>query len=82
MFHRAKTLAAAIAATTMLTSAAFAGELVINTDTSDPAPKAAFAEMDARLKQTAGRLARDIDPDDLRTTVKVLNELRTKLDEA
>ncbi len=42
MFHRAKTLTAAIAASTMLCSAAFAGELVINTDTSDPAPKAAF----------------------------------------
>lgn len=42
MFHRTKTLAATIAATTMLTSALFAGELVINTDTSDPAPKAAF----------------------------------------
>lgn len=42
MFHRSKSLAAAIAATTMLASGAFAGELVINTDTSDPAPKAAF----------------------------------------
>lgn len=42
MFHHAKTLTAAIAASTMLVSTAFAGELVINTDTSDPAPKAAF----------------------------------------
>ena len=42
MFHRAKTLAAAFAASTMFTTIAMAGELVINTDTSDPAPKAAF----------------------------------------
>jgi len=42
MFHRTKTLVAALAASTMLSSALFAGELVINTDTSDPAPKAAF----------------------------------------
>lgn len=42
MFHRAKTLSAALAASTLFTAAAFAGELVINTDTSDPAPKAAF----------------------------------------
>ncbi len=42
MFHRTKTLAAAFAASTLLASPLFAGELVINTDTSDPAPKAAF----------------------------------------
>lgn len=35
-------LAGALAASTLFTSAALAGELVINTDTSDPAPKAAF----------------------------------------
>lgn len=33
---------AALAASAVLGSAAYAGELVINTDTSDPAPKAAF----------------------------------------
>ncbi len=32
----------ALAASTLIGGAAFAGELVINTDTSDPAPKAAF----------------------------------------
>ena len=42
MFHIKTTLAAATAAVTMLSAAAFAGTLVINTDTSDPAPKAAF----------------------------------------
>lgn len=42
MFQRTKTLAAAVAASTLFSSALFAGELVINTDTSDPAPKAAF----------------------------------------
>ncbi len=42
MFHHSKTLIAGILASTMLTGAAMAGELVINTDTSDPAPKAAF----------------------------------------
>ncbi|MBV7395948.1 ABC transporter substrate-binding protein [Mameliella sediminis] len=42
MFQRAMKLTAALVASTMFTSAAFAGELVINTDTSDPAPKAAF----------------------------------------
>ena len=42
MFHRTKTLAAAVATSTLLGSSLFAGELVINTDTSDPAPKAAF----------------------------------------
>jgi len=42
MFHYSKTLIAGILASTMLTGAAMAGELVINTDTSDPAPKAAF----------------------------------------
>lgn len=42
MFHSTKRVVAAVLASTMLTSVAFAGELVINTDTSDPAPKAAF----------------------------------------
>ena len=42
MFHHPKKLVAGILASTMLASASFAGELVINTDTSDPAPKAAF----------------------------------------
>ncbi len=37
-----KTTLAAMATTTALVSSAFAGELVINTDTSDPAPKEAF----------------------------------------
>ncbi|WGW05629.1 ABC transporter substrate-binding protein [Tropicibacter oceani] len=40
MFQR--TFMGAVLASTMLTAAAWAGELVINTDTSDPAPKAAF----------------------------------------
>ena len=42
MFHHPKKLVAGILASTMLAGASFAGELVINTDTSDPAPKAAF----------------------------------------
>jgi multiple sugar transport system substrate-binding protein len=42
MFHHPKKLIAGILASTILAGAAFAGELVINTDTSDPAPKAAF----------------------------------------
>ncbi len=42
MFQKAKALAAALAASTILAPAVLAGELVINTDTSDPAPKAAF----------------------------------------
>lgn len=37
--------AAAIAAAAALSSSALAGELVINTDTSDPAPKAAFEQL-------------------------------------
>ncbi|WP_299417233.1 extracellular solute-binding protein [uncultured Sulfitobacter sp.] len=45
MFQRTKTLLAGLAASTMLTAAAFAGELIINTDTSDPAPKKAFEEV-------------------------------------
>lgn len=42
MLKFTKSLASAMAATTLTAGAAFAGELVINTDTSDPAPKAAF----------------------------------------
>ncbi len=42
MFHHARKVAATVAASAMVTSTALAGELVINTDTSDPAPKAAF----------------------------------------
>ena len=42
MTLRLKTLVATLAATTVLATSAFAGTLVINTDTSDPAPKAAF----------------------------------------
>ena len=42
MLHNKKTLAALVAGASMMASQAFAGELVINTDTSDPAPKAAF----------------------------------------
>ncbi|WP_114391091.1 ABC transporter substrate-binding protein [Notoacmeibacter marinus] len=42
MFSSTKKLIAALAVSTLFTSVAMAGELVINTDTSDPAPKAAF----------------------------------------
>ena len=42
MLHNKKTLAALFAAASMMSTNAFSGELVINTDTSDPAPKAAF----------------------------------------
>ena len=42
MLHNKKTLAALFAAASMMSANAFSGELVINTDTSDPAPKAAF----------------------------------------
>ncbi len=42
MFHKTKTALAAFAATTAMTSAAFAGDLVINFDDLNPAPKAAF----------------------------------------
>ncbi|UWR24472.1 ABC transporter substrate-binding protein [Sulfitobacter sp. S190] len=45
MFKRTKTFAAALAASTIIGAAAFASELVINTDTSDPAPKQAFQEL-------------------------------------
>jgi len=45
MFKTTKTLVAALATSTMMTAAAFASELVINTDTSDPAPKQAFQEV-------------------------------------
>ena len=40
-----KTCVAAVAASMLLASQAPAGELVINTDTSDPAPKAAFEQL-------------------------------------
>ena len=42
MLYTSLKLTAALAASTLISSAALAGELVINTDTSDPAPKAAF----------------------------------------
>lgn len=42
MNHALLRSAAALAATAAISSSALAGELVINTDTSDPAPKAAF----------------------------------------
>ncbi|QUJ78198.1 extracellular solute-binding protein [Sulfitobacter albidus] len=46
MFKRTKTLVATIAATTILAGSAWAaGELIINTDTSDPAPKKAFEDV-------------------------------------
>ncbi|PRX35293.1 multiple sugar transport system substrate-binding protein [Meinhardsimonia xiamenensis] len=45
MFLRTKTLVAALAASTLLASGATARELVINTDTSDPAPKKAFEQL-------------------------------------
>lgn len=45
MVNKFKTTIAALAASTILATTAFAGELVINTDTSDPAPKAAFEQL-------------------------------------
>ena len=45
MFTRFKTTIAVLAATTSIATCAFAGELLINTDTSDPAPKAAFGQL-------------------------------------
>ena len=42
MVHNKKILASLIAGASILATQAFAGELVINTDTSDPAPKAVF----------------------------------------
>ncbi|MGV6849643.1 MAG: ABC transporter substrate-binding protein [Marinibacterium sp.] len=42
MFQKAWTFTAGLAASALVGSAALAGDLVINTDTSDPAPKAAF----------------------------------------
>ncbi|NIZ59723.1 sugar ABC transporter substrate-binding protein [Sedimentitalea sp. CY04] len=45
MVNKFKTTIAALAASTILATSAFAGELVINTDTSDPAPKAAFEQL-------------------------------------
>ena len=46
----AKRLATAAAISAMLSAAAHAGELVINTDTSDPAPKKAFEELIAAFE--------------------------------
>ena len=46
----AKRLATAAAIFAMLSAAAHAGELVINTDTSDPAPKKAFEELIAAFE--------------------------------
>ena len=40
-----KTTIAALAASTILATSAFAGELIFNSDASDPAPKAAFEAM-------------------------------------
>ena len=37
--------ALALLTSTIISSVAFAGTLVINTDTSDPAPKAAFEQL-------------------------------------
>lgn len=51
MFRLSKSLIAAIAASAMFATSAFAGELVINTDTSDPAPKQAFAELIAGFEK-------------------------------
>lgn len=42
MFRNVKTALAAMVSASLLASTALAGNLVINTDTSDPAPKAAF----------------------------------------
>jgi len=42
MFRQTKSMLAGLAASVALATSAFAGELVINTDTSDPAPKEAF----------------------------------------
>ncbi len=42
MFLKAKSALSVLAVSSLFASAALAGELVINTDTSDPAPKAAF----------------------------------------
>ncbi len=45
MFQLSKRVFAAVAVCALITTSAIAGELVINTDTSDPAPKAAFKEL-------------------------------------
>ena len=42
MIQRSKLFAVVLAVSMLMASRLFAGELVINTDTSDPAPKAAF----------------------------------------
>ncbi len=46
-----------------------------------PKGERAFAEMDARLKEIAARLAGDIGHEDLQTTVTVLKRLREKLED-
>jgi len=45
MNFKLKTSLASVATIALMASTAFAGTLVINTDTSDPAPKAAFEEL-------------------------------------
>ena len=45
MNFKLKTSFASVATIALMASTAFAGTLVINTDTSDPAPKAAFEEL-------------------------------------
>ena len=50
MRHLPRQLAGAIAIATLMASTALAGELVINTDTSDPAPKKAFEELIAAFE--------------------------------
>ncbi len=50
MFHFSKKIIAAAAATTMLSSAALAGELVINFDDPNPGPKKAFEAAVAKFE--------------------------------
>ncbi len=45
MFHTSKRGIAAAVVSALLSTTALAGDLVINTDTSDPAPKAAFDQL-------------------------------------
>ncbi len=45
MFHISKRGIAAAAVSALLSTTALAGDLVLNTDTSDPAPKAAFEQL-------------------------------------
>ena len=47
-----------------------------------PAGETAFAEMDARVKAIAAQLAQGLDEQELRTTAKVLKQLREKLGDA